>query len=88
MSAFIIGILISCIVFCCRRKFKLRKPQPKRESTKCEVEESYQELDLTKMNPEENYQTLTVGAGTAENDSTYTELNKTREMENNYQSLS
>ena len=92
VSAFMIGIFISCIVFRCRRKFKRRKPQPKREITKCEVEKTYEELDLTKMNTEDNYQSLTVNQPAKkdngnEDDSTYTELGQTREAEKAYQSL-
>ena len=56
-----------------------------------EVDTTYQELDLTKMNKEDNYQSLRVNAASNDaandHDSTYTELSKTRDVENNYQSL-
>ncbi len=43
------------------------------------------------MNAEDNYQSLRVKAASNDaandNDSTYTGLNKTRDVENNYQSL-
>ena len=93
MSAFIIGILISCIAFCFFFKFKSRKSQLSGESLKCQVDKTYQELDLSKMNTE-NYQTLTLGVGVTarndsvnEDDSTYTELSQTRNVEANYQTL-
>ena len=65
------------------------------ESKLTEADTTYQELDLTKMNKEDNYQSLRVNAAShdvgnqAGNDdnSTYTELSKTRDMENKYQSL-
>ncbi len=91
VSGIIIGILLSYIVSCSRRKFKSRNPQSNPEPQPTEVDATYQELDLTKMNKEDNYQSLRVNAASnyAENDddSTYTELNKTRDVENNYQSL-
>ena len=46
------------------------------------------------MNQEDNYQSLSMGGNVArindvtnDDDSTYTELSKTRDVENNYQSL-
>jgi nitrogen fixation/metabolism regulation signal transduction histidine kinase len=88
VSGFILGILFSYIVSCSRRRwFRNGTPEPKTT----EVDTTYQELDLSKMNTEDNYQSLRVNAARndAANDdeSTYTELNKTRDVENNYQSL-
>ncbi|XP_028399390.1 uncharacterized protein LOC114522833 isoform X2 [Dendronephthya gigantea] len=89
----VIGCLLSYIVSCSRRKFTSKKPrQPNPEPSKPEVDKTYQELDLTKMNKEENYQSLTVNQP-AKNDnrnedgSNYTELSQTREAEKTYQSL-
>ena len=83
VSGFILGILFSYIVSCSRRRwFRNRNHEPKTS----EVDTTYQELDLTKMNTQDNYQSLRVNAANDE-DSTYTELSKTRDVENNYQSL-
>ncbi|XP_028399387.1 hemicentin-2-like isoform X1 [Dendronephthya gigantea] len=94
VTTFIIGILVSCVVFYFRCKHRSRKRQQNHESPKSQVDKTYQELDLTKMNTGENYQTLTAVPGAAasnesvrEDDSTYTELSKTRDIEENYQSL-
>ena len=68
-----------------------RGPQlnPKPKTT--EADTTYQELDLSKMNTEDNYQSLRVNAASNEavndDESTYTELSKTRDVEDNYQSL-
>ena len=57
------------------------------------ADSTYQELDFTKMNKEDNYQSLVIkGNGSnidPENDdnSTYTMLTKVRDVENAYQSL-
>ena len=90
MSGIIIGIIFSYIVFHVRRKS--RKPQPSNSGPQTSrVDPTYQELDLTKMNREDNYQSLRVNAakndGVNDDQSNYTELNKTRDVENNYQSL-
>ena len=92
VSGIIIGICLSYIVSCSRRKFRSRNPQSNPEPRATEVDTTYQELDLTKMNKEDNYQSLRVKAAASidaanDDDSTYTELNKTRDVENNYQSL-
>ncbi len=39
------------------------------------------------MNKEDNYQSLRVNAASDDDDSTYTQLNKARDVEDNYQSL-
>jgi MFS superfamily sulfate permease-like transporter len=95
VSGIIIGILLSYIVFCSRRKFRSRKPQSNPEPKTTEADTTYQELDLSKMNTEDNYQSLRVNAASYDagngagndDDSTYTDLNKTRDVEDNYQSL-
>ena len=87
----IMGILFSYIVSCCRRKFGSRKPHSCPEPRACEVDSTYQELDVTKLNTEDNYQSLTVDVAinnvAHDDDSNYTALSKTRDVENNYQSL-
>ena len=87
MSGIIIGILLSHIVSCFRRKFRSRKPESNPEPKSTEVDTTYQELDLSKMNTEDNYQSLRVNAASNDEESTYTELNKIRDVEDNYQSL-
>ena len=92
MSGIIIGILLSYIVTCSRRKFRSRETQSNPQAQTTEVDTTYQELDLSKMNTEDNYQSLRVNAArndaaANDDDSTYTELNKTRDVEDNYQSL-
>ena len=92
MSGIIIGILLSYIVWRyhhCWFKNKTVERNPETQTT--EVDTTYQELDLTKMNKEDNYQSLKVNAtsndAANQDDSTYTQLTKTRDVENNYQSL-
>ena len=88
VSGVIIGLSLACILLCaCRRQFKNRKPERKPEPETTQVDTTYQELDLTKMNREDNYQSLTVNAASNDDDSTYTELKKTSDVEDNYQSL-
>ena len=52
---------------------------------------TYQVLDHTKMNKDNNYQSLRVNAarndGVIDDESNYAELNRIRDVENNYQSL-
>ena len=63
------------------------------EAETVEADSTYQQLDLTKVNKEDNYQSLIVKGNTSSynadnnDDSNYTELNKVRGVENNYQSL-
>ena len=68
-----------------------RGPQLNPEPKTTEADTTYQELDLSKMNTEDNYQSLRVNAASNEavndDESTYTELSKTRDEENKYQSL-
>ncbi len=88
VSGIVIGILLSYIVSCSRRRwFRNRKPERNPEPQPTKVDTTYQELDLTKMNKEDNYQSLRVNAASDDDDSTYTQLNKTRDVEDNYQSL-
>ena len=92
MSGIIIGLFLAYILLCSRRRWcRNRKSERHVEPGTTEVDATYQELDLTKMNKEDDYESLRVNAANnvAENDedSTYTELNKTRDVENNYQSL-
>ena len=82
------------MVWCSRRRWlRNRKPERNPEAQATEADTTYQELDLTKMNTEDNYQSLRVNAANNDpaandDDATYTQLSKTREVENNYQSLS
>jgi hypothetical protein len=92
VSGIIIGILFSYIVWCSHRRWfrngtTERNPEPKIT----EADTTYQELDLTKMNTEDNYESLNVNAASNDvandDDSTYTQLSKNRDVEDNYQSL-
>ena len=92
VSGITIGFLLSYILSCSRRKLKNRKAQQsKLEFPTSQVDSTYQELDLRKMNREDNYQSLRGNAarndGVNDDSSTYTELSKTRDDENNYQTL-
>ncbi|XP_028399311.1 uncharacterized protein LOC114522762 [Dendronephthya gigantea] len=88
VSGIIIGVIISYIVSCSRLKFRNRKPQNTNpEPATSEVNTNYQELDLRKINTEDNYQSLAKNDGAKNDDSTYTQLSSTRDQENNYQSL-
>ena len=93
MCGIIIGVLLSNIVQCSRRRwFRSRKPKRKPDKQPTEADSTYQELDLSKMNQEDNYQSLRgsvarINDVTNNDESTYTELSKTRDAEDNYQSL-
>ena len=93
MSGFIAGVLLTYIVWCSHRHwFRKRKPKRNPDQQPNEADSTYQELDLSKMNQEDNYQSLGGNVARindiANNDeSTYTELSKTRDVEDNYQSL-
>ena len=96
VSGIIIGILVAYIAWCSRRRWcKNRKPEHHEQSPEqpAEAETTYEELDLSKMNTEDNYQSLRGNVSwidevvNNDDDSTYTELNKIRDVENNYQSL-
>ena len=88
----VIGILFSYFVWFSHRRW-LRKEKPESKTgqpaaQRNEIDPTYQELDLSKMAAEDNYQSLRGNndAGNS-NDTTYTELNKIRDAENTYQSL-
>ena len=96
VSGIIIGVLVAYIAWCSHRRWcKNRKPEHHEQSPQqpAEAESTYQELDLSKMNTEDNYQSLRGNvsrindAVNNDDDSSYTELNKIRDAENNYQSL-
>ena len=88
VSGIIIGLFLAYILFCVRRRwFRKGKPEQKSESQRTEDDSTYQELDVTKMSKEDNYQSLRVNAVNKGDDSTYTELSKARDEESNYQSL-
>ena len=94
VSGIIIGILVAYIACCSHRRwFSKRKPEQSPDQQPTEAESTYQELDLSKMNTEDNYQSLRGNisrindAVNNDGDSTYTELNKIRDAESNYQSL-
>ena len=93
MSGIIIGLFLAYILLCARRRwFTIKKPERHVRPGTTEVDSTYQELDLTKINKEDNYQSLRVTAASNDaanngDDSDYTELSKTREAEKNYQSL-
>ena len=93
VSGFIVGILVSYIAWCFHRRwFRNRKPKRNPDQQPTEADSTYQELDLSKMNKEDNYQSLRGNVArindiTNDHESTYTELSKTRDVENNYQSL-
>ena len=94
VSGIIIGILLSYIAWCSHRRwFTNRKPKRNPDQQPTEADSTYQELNLSKMNKEDNYQSLRgnvarINDVTNDDDSTYTELSKTRDVEDNYQSLS
>ena len=93
VSGIIIGILLSYIAWCSHRRWcRNRKPKRNPDQKATEADSTYQELDLSKMNKEDNYQSLRgnvtrINDVTNDDDSTYTELSKTRDVEDNYQSL-
>ena len=93
LSGIIVGILLSYIAWCLNRRwFKNRKPKRNPDQQPTEADSTYQGLDLSKMNGEENYQSLRgnvvrINDVTNDDNSTYTELSKTRDVENNYKSL-
>ena len=90
MSGIIIGLFLSFILLCARRRwFTNRKSEQHVEPGTNEVDTTYEELDLTKMNTEDNYQSLRVDAAinNVTNDLDYTRLSQTRDVEKNYESL-
>ena len=104
VSGVIVGILLSYFVYWLSRRRYLRNKNPQPRTTRrktqtnseaetIEDDSTYQELDPTKMNKEDNYQSLIVRENTATNDagnnddSAYSELTRVRDVEDNYQSL-
>ena len=107
VSGIIIGILFSYVFFrfyrrCLRSKNReaqvinlstRNKNLTNPEAETNEADSTYQELDLTKMNQEDNYQSLDMKGNTEiydagdRDESTYTELDSVRDAENNYESL-
>ena len=94
ISGIIVGILLSYIVQCSRRRwFRNKKPKRNPDQQPTEVDSTYQELDPSRMNKEDNYQSLKGNvarineATNVDDTENYTELSKTRDAENNYQSL-
>ena len=95
LSGIIIGVLLSyAIMVYGRRRLRNIKGEPKRESHISKDDTIYQDLDLTTMNTEENYQSLHVNSAGIGDDkvyenekSAYTDLNTIRKDENNYQSI-
>ena len=92
VSGIIIGVLLSYIAHCSHRRwFRNRKPERNSDELPTEADSTYQELDLSKMNQEDNYQSLRgnvarMNDATNNDESTYTVLSKTRDVDN-YQSL-
>ena len=90
----VVGILLSYVVyFSHHRWFRNKKPEQNPDLPPTEGDSTYQELDLTKMNTEDNYQSLTgisvkINCVANDDNSNYSELSKTRDVENNYNSLS
>ncbi|CAB3977000.1 peroxidasin homolog [Paramuricea clavata] len=83
VSGIIIGILFSYIVWSSHRRwFRSRKPERNPETNTTAADTTYQELNLTQMNKEDNYQSLRLNIASNDEESTYTELNKTRDEEN------
>ena len=80
---------MSNILLCsCRRWSRNKNPERHVEQQETNVDKTYQELDLRKMNTaEDNYQSLRMNVASNERTSTYTELNTIRAAEDNYQSL-
>ena len=91
ISGIIVGIFITSLFFLRYRQRWVNKKQ-KQLSTNAEgrvntVDSTYQELDLLKMNEEDNYQSLRPEDDTA--DKTYQELDLSKRNieDNNYESL-
>ena len=59
VSGTIFGILVACIAWCSHRRwFSKRKLEQSPNPQPTEAETTYEELDLSKMNTEDNYQSL------------------------------
>ena len=93
MSGIVIGIPFSYIVWhFYRHWFKSRKPEEKLDGQQKEGDAVYQELDLLTFKTGDSYHSTGIASSMYEtvnySDSTYTELNKIRDPESVYQSLS
>ena len=93
-SGIIFGILVAYIPRCSRRRWCTKREYEQISYQQpTEAESTYQELNLSNMNTEDNYQSLRGNVSRIDDtvnnddDSTYTELNKIRDVENNCQSL-
>ena len=95
-SVIFIGIIFHIIWWIYRRWFKNRKAKRNHESQTTDLHTTYQELDLSKMNIEDNYQSLinrnpqlnNIVPQTTEIETTYEDLDVTKmNTEDNYQSL-
>ncbi|XP_046858292.1 uncharacterized protein LOC124451714 isoform X2 [Xenia sp. Carnegie-2017] len=90
-SGIIVGVFVSILFFLRYRQHWLSKKrhqcQSPSEVRKNSVDTTYQELDLSKMNKEDNYQSLRPKDDTV--DTTYEELDisKRNIEDNNYESL-
>ena len=63
LSGIISGIFLSFIALCCYRCcFRKQKLETNPKTPDAEPEGTYQELDLFRMNEENNYQSLTVNS--------------------------
>ena len=79
---------MSYILLSSRRRWSRNKnPERHVEQQATNVDKTYQELDITKMNAEDNYQSLRRNVASNEDTCTYTELNTIRAAQDNYQSL-
>ena len=95
VSGIIIGVFITNVVSYYCRKYRSKESQSDPAAGTTEIDANYQELDLTKINTEDNYQSLTHGKSqpfpepeTAETDSTYQQLDLTKMNEEyDYESL-
>ena len=93
VSGFIAGILFSYIFwYSHRRWFRSKKPKRNPDEQPTKADSTYQELNLSKMNQEDNYQSLRGNVAriddvTNDDESAYTELSKTIDVDENYQSL-
>ena len=89
----VVGILLSYVVYYSHHRwFRNKNPEQNPNLPPTEGDSTYQELDLAKVNTEDNYQSLTgnsvkVNCVANDDNSNYSELSKTRDVENNYQSL-
>ena len=80
----IIGVLLTYIAQCSHRRwFRVRKPKRNPGEQPTEADSTYQEDDYQSLRGN----VATINDVTNDDESTYTELSKTRNVEENYQSL-